>query len=128
MKPQLPDIHPSAWIAPTAAVMGDVTLGADTALSGSTITFAGRLDGAHALTVNNSGALTFAGAVGATTALDTLTQQGGGAVALDGTSVTTSGTQRYASRIQASGEPRFRFQQDREVAGCSRQCGSGAFV
>ena len=32
MKPQLPDIHPSAWIAPTAAVMGDVTLGAESSI------------------------------------------------------------------------------------------------
>ena len=32
MKPQLPDIHPSAWIAPTAAVMGDVTLGAESSV------------------------------------------------------------------------------------------------
>jgi carbonic anhydrase/acetyltransferase-like protein (isoleucine patch superfamily) len=32
VKPQLPDIHPSAWIAPTAAVMGDVTLGAESSV------------------------------------------------------------------------------------------------
>ena len=29
---KLPDIHPSAWIAPTAAVMGDVTLGAESSV------------------------------------------------------------------------------------------------
>ncbi len=28
----MPDIHPSAWIAPTAAVMGDVTLGAESSV------------------------------------------------------------------------------------------------
>ena len=32
MKPTRPDIHPSAWIAPTAAVMGDVTLGAESSV------------------------------------------------------------------------------------------------
>ena len=32
MKPPRADIHPTAWIAPTAAVMGDVTLGAESSV------------------------------------------------------------------------------------------------
>jgi carbonic anhydrase/acetyltransferase-like protein (isoleucine patch superfamily) len=32
VKPRLPDIDPSAWIAPTASVMGDVTIGPESSV------------------------------------------------------------------------------------------------
>jgi hypothetical protein len=75
-----------------------VTLSADTTLTGTTITFGGTVDaatpGGEALTV--SGAASFAHAVG-TTALSSLSVSG--AAALNGGSVTTTGTQTYSGAV-----------------------------
>jgi hypothetical protein len=72
---------------------GAATLAFDTTLtSGSGVVFNGTLDGANALTV--SGDATFAGAVGATTALTALNVSG--ASALNGASVRTTDGQTYA--------------------------------
>jgi filamentous hemagglutinin family protein len=69
-----------------------VTLGADTTLSGSTISFDSTLDGAHALTI--TGNAMFGGTVGATTKLTSLSVSG--TSALDGSGITTTGTQTYS--------------------------------
>ena len=77
----------------STALATDVTIDAGT----GAISFGGTVDGARALTVNGTGATTFSGAVGATTALSSLTSDAGGTLSLK--SVTTSGAQSY-------GEPR----------------------
>ena len=80
-----------------------VTLGANTTLDASagSITFASALDGAFALTANTTGTTTFGGAVGGTTALASLTTSTGGATAINGGSVKTSGAdgQVYADAV-----------------------------
>jgi hypothetical protein len=78
---------------------GAATLGRDLALTADGIGF-DTLDGAHALTVQNPGTTTFAGAVGGTTALAAITLNGG-PVTLSGTSVETTGTQHYGGAVQA---------------------------
>ncbi|WP_201492785.1 filamentous hemagglutinin N-terminal domain-containing protein, partial [Rubrivivax sp. A210] len=77
----------------------DVTLGADTTLMGASVAFAKKVDGAHALTVNASGATTFGGAVGSVTALTTLATDGAGSTALNGGGVATSGAQSYGDDV-----------------------------
>ena len=53
------------------------------------------MEGPQALTVNTSGATTFAGAVGGSSPLASLTTNAGGTVAINGGAVTTTGLQRY---------------------------------
>ncbi|MGN6706805.1 MAG: two-partner secretion domain-containing protein, partial [Rhodanobacter sp.] len=96
--------------AAALTLVGDVTtsaaqtyntalvLGGDRVLSGSDITFASTVDGAHALSVVGSGVTTFAGAVGSSTALTNLTTDAGGSTQLGGT-ITTSGTQTYNDAV-----------------------------
>ncbi|MBX3604130.1 MAG: filamentous hemagglutinin N-terminal domain-containing protein [Piscinibacter sp.] len=81
---------------------GAVTLGADTLLSGSTLTVNGTLDGARSLDLQFSGTSTLAGAVGGTTALTGLDSDGN--VVLQAGSVTTSGAQRYGGTLQLAGD------------------------
>ncbi|MGB6261428.1 MAG: filamentous hemagglutinin N-terminal domain-containing protein, partial [Rhodanobacter sp.] len=75
-----------------------LVLGGDRVLSGSDITFASTVDGAHALSVVDSGTTTFAGAVGTSNALTSLTTDSGGSTKLGGT-ITTSGTQTYNDAV-----------------------------
>jgi filamentous hemagglutinin family protein len=72
-----------------------VTLGADTTLTGVNVQFASSLNGARALTINDSGLTSFGGIVGGTTALTSLTTDAPGTVAVNTTSVTTTAAQTY---------------------------------
>jgi len=72
-----------------------VTLGDDTTLTGTDVTFTSSIDGAHDLTVNNSGTTSFNGPVGGKTPLTSLTTGGPGDTQINSGSVTTSGPQTY---------------------------------
>ncbi|GGY16270.1 hypothetical protein GCM10008098_04400 [Rhodanobacter panaciterrae] len=72
-------------------------------LTGSAIGFASTLDGAQALTVNASGATTFGGVVGGTTALTSLTTDAAGSTTLNG-NVTTTGAQTYNDAVALGGD------------------------
>ncbi len=91
------------FIASTGAQLyGDaVTLGAATTLSsgGNNITLGSTVNGAQTLAVNTTGTTTFAGAVGNTTALTSLTTNFGGTTAINGGSVTTTGAQTYLDSV-----------------------------
>ncbi len=80
-----------------------VSLGSDRVLSGSNITFNSTVDGGYALSVNASGATTFAGAVGGASALTSLTTDAGGSTVLGG-NVTTTGTQFYDDAVVLNGD------------------------
>ena len=83
-----------------AQTYGDtVVIGADTILSGVGLTFNGTVDGAHALTLNDSGDTTFALAVGGTTPLTSLTTNAGGKTKINGGAVTTTGAQTYGDAV-----------------------------
>lgn len=86
---------------------GTVTLGADTVLAANGVAITGALDGAHALTVQNAGTTTFGAAVGAGTALASLSVEGGGPTVLGGASVDTTGAQHYGGPVQAAGNLRL---------------------
>src|SRR5207248_1036098 len=66
---------------------------------GGDITFSSTVDGGYNLTVNTSGITAFGGAVGGTTPLATLTTDAAGLMALNGGSVTTSGSQNYLDSV-----------------------------
>ncbi len=85
---------------------GPVTLGGDATLTASTVTFASTVDGAHALTVNASGATTFGGSVGNGTALSRLTV-GIGQILLNGSAIMTSGTQTYNGAVSLGSNARL---------------------
>ncbi len=74
---------------------GAVTLGSDTTITIGTgvVNFGSTVDGAYSLTVSNTGGRTFAGAIGGTTALTSLSTIGAGAESFQ--SVTTTGNQSY---------------------------------
>lgn len=72
-----------------------VTLGANTTLTGSALTFASTLNGAFTLLANVSGATTFGGLVGGATPLTSITTDAAGSVVFNTTAITTSGAQTY---------------------------------
>jgi hypothetical protein len=75
-----------------------VVLGANTTLtstSSGAISLNSTVNGAFSLTVNTAGATTFAGAVGGTTALTSVTTDAPGSTAINGGSITTTTTQTY---------------------------------
>jgi len=75
-----------------------VTIGANTTFrsTGSgDIKFVTTLDGGFDATINTSGITTFGGAVGATTALTSVTTDAGGSLVISGGSVKTTGNQLY---------------------------------
>lgn len=80
-----------------------VTLGGPATLlnstSGGAITFQSTVNGPSALTVNTTGATTFAGVVGGTTDLTSLAITAGGTTAINGASVNTTGGQTYNSPV-----------------------------
>ncbi|MDW7553378.1 filamentous hemagglutinin N-terminal domain-containing protein, partial [Azospirillum brasilense] len=81
---------------------GAATLAGDTTVNGgSAVLFAGTVDGAHALAVNNKSTTTFSGAVGGTTALASLTTDAGGTSSVK--SVTTTGAQTYNDAVTLDG-------------------------
>src|SRR5207302_1863836 len=83
-----------------AQTYGDnVTLGAATILTGVGNTFNGTVNGAQALTVNDSGTTTFNFAVGNTTALTSQTTNAGGTTAINGGAVTTTAAQTYGDNV-----------------------------
>jgi hypothetical protein len=86
---------------------GVTTLGAATTLTAPSIAFGNALDGGFALTTQSAGPTSFAGAVGATAALASLTAGGGGAVQLTGPSIDTTGTQSYSGALQLGGNSRL---------------------
>ena len=78
-----------------------VTLLADTTLTstgGGALTFVSTVDGTQALTLNTAGLTTFNAPVGSVQALTGLTTLGG-AVALDGGTITTSGLQSFGGVV-----------------------------
>jgi uncharacterized repeat protein (TIGR01451 family) len=78
-----------------------LVLGGDATLSssgGGGIDFGSTVDGAHNLAVNTGGLTIFAGAVGGTTALTSLTTNGSGATLLEG-NVSTTGAQTYNDAV-----------------------------
>ncbi len=86
---------------------GKTTLGAATALTASSIAFGNTVDGAFGLTLQSPGTTSFAGAVGATTALASLSANGGGTVQLAGPSIDTTGAQSYSGALQLAGITRL---------------------
>ncbi|QGN55301.1 filamentous hemagglutinin N-terminal domain-containing protein [Novosphingobium sp. Gsoil 351] len=79
---------------------GDVVLlTGNTTLSGSAIGFSETLDGGFDLTANSAGVTSFSKAVGATTALASLTTNATGTTALDGGSVRTVNGQSYGDPV-----------------------------
>jgi filamentous hemagglutinin family protein len=84
-----------------------VVLTAATTISttNSGVQFSGTVNGAFALTTDiGTGGLSFAGAVGATTALASLTKLGTGATRI-AADITTVGTQSYAGALRIAGAP-----------------------
>jgi trimeric autotransporter adhesin len=80
-----------------------VTLGANTTITGVGNTFGGTVNGARTLSIIDSGTTTFAGAVGGSTALTSLTTDAGGTTAINGGSVTTTGAQTYNDAVRLLG-------------------------
>ncbi|MES1189995.1 MAG: YDG domain-containing protein [Steroidobacter sp.] len=76
-----------------------VTVGATTTLSGVDVHFVSTVNGANALTVNDSGTTTFSGIVGGSTPLSSLTTDAAGNTAINTTAVTTSGAQIYNDAV-----------------------------
>jgi autotransporter-associated beta strand protein len=81
---------------------GAVTLGADTLListASGTISLVSTVNGAYALTINNSGATTFGGIVGGSAALTSITTDASGTINLNGGAITTTGAQTYNEQM-----------------------------
>ncbi len=76
-----------------------LNLGADTVITGSDVTFAGSVDGAQALSVNDDGTTTFGGVVGGGTALTSLVTDAAGSTALNGGAITTVNSQTYNDAV-----------------------------
>jgi hypothetical protein len=94
--------------ANAAASFGDaVELTADAVITtgSAAVVFAGTVDGGHALTVNTTGAITFGGAVGSTTALSSLGVSAGGTTAINGGGITTTGAQSFGNAVTLGGLP-----------------------
>ncbi|WP_262965172.1 filamentous hemagglutinin N-terminal domain-containing protein, partial [Methylobacter psychrophilus] len=89
----------------TQGYSGAVTLGSDTTISGSGITFTDivKSDGTNRnLTVNDSGTTAFIGAVGSSTSgeeLASLTTDAAGNTAINGGAITTTGAQTFGDNI-----------------------------
>jgi len=91
-------------------ISGAVSLGAGnvgvTSLSGS-LDFDAAVDGAADLAVNSQGTVRFGAAVGAHTALSSLSTDGGATV-IDGGAVTTSGAQTYGGSVTLGADTTFK--------------------
>jgi filamentous hemagglutinin family protein len=84
-----------------------VTLGADSTLAGINVQFAGTVNGAHALIVNDSGTTTFAGVVGGLTPLTSVITDLPGSVAVNTAAVTTTGAQTYNENMTLGADTSF---------------------
>ncbi|MFM7540999.1 MAG: beta strand repeat-containing protein, partial [Planctomycetota bacterium] len=85
-----------------------VFLGADTTLTSTgsgDITLGETVDGAKNLIINTSGKTTFGGTVGFTTALTSLTTDGGGTTAINTTNIITTGSQIYGDNVTLGNNP-----------------------
>jgi len=80
-------------------------LTAAVAIDADGITFAGTVDGAHALVVNTAGTTTFGGVVGGTTALASLATDAGGTTRVTTATVKTAGTQTYGDAVSFEEPP-----------------------
>ena len=79
-----------------------ISLSGNTVLAssgGGAVAFNGTVDGAYGLTVNTSGATSFNGNVGASTALTSLTTNTGGSTTIAGGSIRTAGAQSYGDSV-----------------------------
>ncbi|MES2823032.1 MAG: filamentous hemagglutinin N-terminal domain-containing protein, partial [Pseudomonadota bacterium] len=84
-----------------------VTLGAITTLTGVNVHFVDTVNGAYALTVNDSGTTTFSGVVGGVTPLASITTNAAGASTIGTTAITTSGAQTYNDAVTLSANTTF---------------------
>jgi hypothetical protein len=84
-----------------------VALGSDATLTGVNVQFNDTLDGAHVLSVNDSGVTTFAGLVGSITPLTSVTTDTPGSVAVNSAAVTTAGAQTYNERLTVGADTIF---------------------
>jgi len=76
-----------------------VTLGDDTVLTGANVTLGGTVNGAYALTINDSGDTVLGGVIGAVNALTSITTDGPGTLTLNTSAITTSGNQTYGEVV-----------------------------
>ncbi len=84
-----------------------VTLGAATTLTGVNVQFAGTLNGAYALAVNDSGTTAFSGVVGGIAPLVSITTDAPGSVDVNTTAITTSGAQTYHENMTLGANASF---------------------
>ncbi len=82
---------------------GAVNVNNTTLLTGTNVTFAGTLDGAYALSVNDSGTTTFGGMVGGYIPLASITSYAAGGTVIAGGSIRTTGNQDFISDVTVSG-------------------------
>ncbi len=102
-----------SWVGAVTLNAGSVTTAGSQTYSGAVqlmrdtlidagiddVTFSGSVDGAHALRVQSGGTTTFAVAVGAGTALTSVTTDAGGRVLISGGRVTTTAAQTYNEAV-----------------------------
>ncbi|MES2673426.1 MAG: filamentous hemagglutinin N-terminal domain-containing protein, partial [Pseudomonadota bacterium] len=84
-----------------------VTLGAITTLTGVNVHFVDTVNGAYALTVNDSGTTTFSGVIGGVTPLSSLTTNAAGTSTIGTTAITTSGAQTYNDAVTLGANTTF---------------------
>ena len=84
-----------------------VTLGAATTLTGVNVQFAGTVNGAYALAVNDSGTTAFSGVVGGIAPLISITTDAPGSVDVNTTAITTSGAQTYHENMTLGANTSF---------------------
>ncbi len=110
----------------TAATTLANTAGAN--LAGTAITFSSTLDGNHALVLETGGVTTFAGAVGGTTPLASLTTDAGGSTVVSGGLVRTHGSQTYHDSVTLGSDTIFRTLVDGALIFSAQLSGGGHAV
>jgi len=83
----------------TQTYQGAVSLGADTTLTASDLTFNGTVDGSYNLALISSGTTALLGVVGDTTPLASLTTDAAGTTIITGGSITSTGDQNYGDAL-----------------------------
>ena len=92
----------------TAQTLGGTTTLNNTGTNGTAVTFASTVNGAHGLTINTAGPVTFSGAVGNGTTLASLAVTGGSSTFVNGGSIRTSGAQTYTGAVTLGDDTTFR--------------------
>jgi autotransporter-associated beta strand protein len=92
----------------TAQTLGGTTILNNTGSNGTAVTFSSTLNGAHGLTINTAGTVTFSRAVGNGTSLASLTVAGGASTVVDGGSIRTTGAQTYSGTVTLGDDTTFR--------------------